>query len=293
MRLAAQAAALCSSGEQPPAAVVLGTGVDARMAAQQGFHVLAAVAAPAYVPWLARRTLRKQLGPHLAGRTAWAWGAAAAALARECAVRSAVAEGMLPGVPSARLVGGPEHRAALRARWDVPDDVAVLGLLGTNSNARAALDVAVRAVMSGVRVAMVVHPAASGLQRTKAWLRQAAHSGAAPQLVCEADLAQPWLVRCGLDAALATSTHACVDAALMAQQGVPVLSTTEAQAGLVAELTFDRLRPTVGALTLAGLLRGGMAHAVAAQHAQAAALPGPSDVARQLGQATGLQRTAA
>lgn len=293
MRLAAQAAALCSGGAQPPCAVVLGTGLDARVAAQQGFHVLAAVAAPAHVPWLARRTLRKQLGPHLAGRTAWAWGAAAAALARQCAARCAAVDALLPGVASAALVGGPEHRAALRARWEIPDGVAVLGLLGTSGHARAALDVAVRAVMSGVRVAMVVHPAAIGLQRTQAWLRQAAQSGAAPQLVCEADLAQPWLVRCGLDAALATSTHACVDAALMAQQGVPVLSTTEAQAGLVQELTFDRLRPTVGALALAGVLRGTLAHAVAAQRAHAAALPGPADVARQLGQATGLQRAAA
>lgn len=79
----------------------------------------------------------------------------------------------------------------------------------------------------------------------------------------------------------------------MAQQGVPVLSTTVAGAALVPELAFDRLRPTVGALALAALLRGSLDGAVTAQRALAAALPGPADVARQLSQATGLQRTAA
>lgn len=293
MRLAAQAAAWCGGGAQPPLAVVLGTGAHARLAAQQGFHVLAAVAAPAQRAWLARRALRKQLGPHLAGRTAWAWGPAAAALAAQHAARAAAVLEPLPGVPAAPLVGGPAHRAALHARWEIPHGTAVLGVLGTSGDARAALELAVRASMAGARVAMVVHPAASGLERTRAWLRQAAQAGGAPALVCDADLAQPWLVRCGLDAALATSAEACVDAALMAQQGVPVLSTTVAGAALVPELAFDRLRPTVGALALAALLRGSLDGAVTAQRALAAALPGPADVARQLSQATGLQRAAA
>ncbi len=104
------------------------------------------------------------------------------------------------GVDGERLA--PEDRAMLRSRWGADETTFVVGLLGEPArciDVQAAVMAAVRVTYTGRSVKLLAHHAA-GLRRQAAnWAHRV---GLGDLLVVDDDLAQPWTVAPGLDAAL-------------------------------------------------------------------------------------------
>ncbi len=104
------------------------------------------------------------------------------------------------GVDRQRLA--PEDRAMFRGRWGADETTFVVGLVGepqSRADAQTAVMAAVRVVHTGRAVMLVVHHAAGLRLAATRWVDQL---GIGDLLVVEDDLAQPWTVAPGLDAAL-------------------------------------------------------------------------------------------
>ncbi|MCH8006639.1 MAG: glycosyltransferase [Planctomycetes bacterium] len=164
-----------------------------------------------------RRVVASVLGPPVMGRAAGlpprALGrisarvgrvlVAAPALRDTCeaaGIDGALLSVVRPGVDHTAI--DPSDRAALRRRWDVDENSLVVGLLGepaNNCDARTAVTAISRVALSGKDVRLLVHPDAIARTGVRAWLGKLAISGV---LLVDDEVAQPWRVASGLDAAL-------------------------------------------------------------------------------------------
>ena len=109
----------------------------------------------------------------------------------------------LPGVDRQRVA--PEDRAMLRSRWGADETTFVVGLVGEPQprvDTQTAVMAAVRVIHTGRAVKLIVHHAAAMRLGATRWVDQL---GIGDLLVVEDDLAQPWTVAPGLDAALVVS----------------------------------------------------------------------------------------
>ncbi|MCH8822673.1 MAG: glycosyltransferase [Planctomycetes bacterium] len=109
----------------------------------------------------------------------------------------------LPGVDRQRIA--PEDRAMLRSRWGADETTFVVGLVGepqSRVDTQTAVMAAVRIIHTARAVKLIVHHAAALRLGATKWVDQL---GIGDLLVVEDDLAQPWTVAPGLDAALVVS----------------------------------------------------------------------------------------
>ena len=108
----------------------------------------------------------------------------------------------IPGAGVDRQRLAPEDRAMLRRRWGADETTFVVGLVGEPQprvDTQTAVRAAVRIIYTARAVKLIVHHGA-GLRRQAAnWAERV---GLGDLLVVEDDLAQPWTVAPGLDAAL-------------------------------------------------------------------------------------------
>ena len=107
---------------------------------------------------------------------------------------------LAPGVDRERIA--PEDRAMFRGRWGADETTFVVGLVGEPQprvDTQTAVMAAVRVIYTGRAVKLIVHPAAALRLGAARWVDQL---GIGDLLVVEDDLAQPWTVAPGLDAAL-------------------------------------------------------------------------------------------
>ena len=108
----------------------------------------------------------------------------------------------IPGAGVDRQRVAPEDRAMLRGRWGVDETTFVVGLVGepqSRVDTQTAVMAAVRVIHTGRAVKLIVHHAAAMRLAATRWVDQL---GIGDLLVVEDDLAQPWTVAPGLDAAL-------------------------------------------------------------------------------------------
>lgn len=104
------------------------------------------------------------------------------------------------GVDRQRIA--PEDRAMFRGRWGADETTFVVGLVGEPQprvDTQSAVMAAVRVIHAGRAVKLIVHPGAGLRLAATRWVDQL---GIGDLLVVEDDLAQPWAVAPGLDAAL-------------------------------------------------------------------------------------------
>lgn len=104
------------------------------------------------------------------------------------------------GVDRQRIA--PEDRAMFRGRWGADETTFVVGLVGEpqpRADAQTAVMAAVRVIHTGRAVKLIVHHGAGLRLHARRWVEQL---GIGDLLVIEDDLAQPWTVAPGLDAAL-------------------------------------------------------------------------------------------
>jgi glycosyltransferase involved in cell wall biosynthesis len=107
---------------------------------------------------------------------------------------------MPPGVNPEAVT--PTDRAELRRRWEVDDDAFVVGLLSEPAcwaDARTAVNLVVRVALSGRRVRLILYPGAKRRPESERW---AARLGHRDVMVMDDDVAEPWRVMNGLDAAI-------------------------------------------------------------------------------------------
>lgn len=93
-------------------------------------------------------------------------------------------------------------RADLRRRWEVSTDIFVIGLLSEPvswADARTAATVASRVAVTGRRVKLLVHPSAAGRMQAERWSQRLNRGDL---LIVDDDVAEPWRVVSGMDAAL-------------------------------------------------------------------------------------------
>ena len=110
---------------------------------------------------------------------------------------------LAPGVDRERIA--PEDRAMFRGRWGADETTFVVGLVGEPQprlDTQTAVMAAVRVIHTGRAVKLIVHHAAALRLGATRWVDQLAIGDL---LVVEDDLAQPWTVAPGLDAALVVS----------------------------------------------------------------------------------------
>ncbi|MEE8154681.1 MAG: glycosyltransferase [Phycisphaerales bacterium] len=107
-----------------------------------------------------------------------------------------------PGAGVDRQRIAPEDRALLRSRWGADETTFVVGLVGEPQprvDTQTAVRAAVRVAFTGRSMKLLAHHS-TGLRRQAAnWAERV---GLGELLVVEDDLAQPWTVAPGLDAAL-------------------------------------------------------------------------------------------
>ena len=111
----------------------------------------------------------------------------------------------IPGAGVDRQRVAPEDRAMLRGRWGVDETTFVVGLVGepqSRVDTQTAVMAAVRVIHTGRAVKLIVHHGAAMRLAATRWVDQL---GIGDLLVVEDDLAQPWTVAPGLDAALVVS----------------------------------------------------------------------------------------
>lgn len=167
--------------------------------------VYAAVGAPRSAPM--SRRLQNAIGRMMSRRRGKVvYTAAHAGVAEELALAGVARESIViatPGVDRARVQANRQpSRAALRAKWDVADSTLLVGLLSQPiswGNARAAASIVTLPVTANRDVRLLVHPDALRLREAQDWARPLKLDDA---LVQESDLAEPWRVFAGLDAAL-------------------------------------------------------------------------------------------
>lgn len=107
---------------------------------------------------------------------------------------------LAPGVDRQRL--GPEDRAMLRSRWGADETTFVVGLVGEPAccvDTQTAVRAAVRIIYTGRSVKLLAHHSTDLRRQAANWVERV---GLGDLLVVEDDLAQPWMVAPGLDAAL-------------------------------------------------------------------------------------------
>ena len=110
--------------------------------------------------------------------------------------------GQFPGAGVDRKRIAPEDRAMLRGRWDADETTFVVGLLGEPANCvdvQGAVMAAVRVAFTGRSVKLLTHHGAGLRCQAGNWAERV---GLGDLLSVEDDLAQPWTVAPGLDAAL-------------------------------------------------------------------------------------------
>jgi glycosyltransferase involved in cell wall biosynthesis len=93
-------------------------------------------------------------------------------------------------------------RETLRRRWGVNDQTLVVGLLSEPvcwADARVAINVVSRAVATGRAVRLVLHHSAARRAEAERWARDLGHDGI---MIVDDDVAEPWRVVPGLDAAM-------------------------------------------------------------------------------------------
>ncbi len=111
----------------------------------------------------------------------------------------------IPGAGVDRQRVAPEDRAMFRGRWGVDETTFVVGLVGEPQlrvDTQTAVTAAVRVIHTGRAVKLIVHHAAGLRLAATRWVDPL---GIGDLLVIEDDLAQPWTVAPGLDAALVVS----------------------------------------------------------------------------------------
>ena len=111
----------------------------------------------------------------------------------------------IPGAGVDRQRIAPENRTLLRSRWGVDETTFVVGLVGepqSRVDTQTTVMAAVRVIHTGRAVKLIVHPGAGLRLAATRWVDQL---GIGDLLVVEDDLAQPWTVAPGLDAALVVS----------------------------------------------------------------------------------------
>ena len=111
----------------------------------------------------------------------------------------------IPGAGVDRQRIAPENRTLLRSRWGVDETTFVVGLVGEPQprvDTQTTVMAAVRVIHTGRAVKLIVHPGAGLRLAATRWVDQL---GIGDLLVVEDDLAQPWTVAPGLDAALVVS----------------------------------------------------------------------------------------
>lgn len=116
-----------------------------------------------------------------------------------------------PAVNPGMLAGRDAARHALRQRWGAGSRTLVLGLLAEPprwSDARLGATIATIVALAGYEVKLVTHSSAMRRSETHRWLRDAELEEI---LVVEDQLAEPWSIVHGLDAALVLGADASSD----------------------------------------------------------------------------------
>ncbi len=192
-----------------------------------------------------RRVVASVLGPPVLGRAAGlpprALGRISARVGRVLAASPAVRDtceaagidGALlsvvrPGVDHTAI--DPDDRAALRRRWDADEDKLVVGLLGepaNNCDARTAVTAISQVALTGRDVRLLVHPDAIARTGVRARLGKL---GMSRLLLVDDEVAQPWRVASGLDAALIITRYpsSVLPVVWAMAAGVPVIVETSA-----------------------------------------------------------------
>jgi glycosyltransferase involved in cell wall biosynthesis len=108
----------------------------------------------------------------------------------------------IPGAGVDRQRIASEDRAMLRGRWGADETTFVVGLVGEPQprvDVQTAVMAAVRVIHTGRAVKLIVHPGAGLRLHATRWVDQL---GIGDLLVVEDEMAQPWTVAPGFDAAL-------------------------------------------------------------------------------------------
>ncbi len=188
-----------------------------------------------------QRVVASVLGPPVLGRAAGlsprALGRISARVGRVLAASPAVRDSceaagidgarlsvVQPGVDRTAMDSG--DRGALRRRWNAGEETLVVGLLGEpadNCDARAAVTAISRVALTGKEVKLLVHPDSIARTGVRAWLGRLAIPGL---LHVDDEVAQPWRVAGGLDAALIITRYPSSDLPVVwaMAAGVPVIA---------------------------------------------------------------------
>lgn len=189
------------------ACIVVGTGADARRAADAGLRVVAACAPPAGSLLLGAGAMKRAFAPALGRSSAvTAWGPRAAAVARLLGLQAHPEPDALPPALAAL------PREALRDQWGVDPGLPVIVAVASpaaSGDARAALDIIGRAAIIGGPCALVVHPGAGRIARTQRWAQV---SDAGWHLVLDERVDEPELLATAADAAIAIEVAGTGDA---------------------------------------------------------------------------------
>lgn len=138
-------------------------------------------------------------------------------------------------------------REQIRARWNADADTFIVGLLAepaSDADAHAAMTVAARLALSGKHARIVVHPAAHRRLEAEEALR---HIGMSGLLILDEDLALPWRIARGLDAAIALS-HRHDDAQQSRESSMPLLWASAGGAAVPAGADVNAICAAIGAL---------------------------------------------
>lgn len=124
------------------------------------------------------------------------------AVTTQCHAAGLAAERMSVNVPGVDIkAAGAVDRVAVRERWGADDDTFVVGALcepASASDARIAVRVISTLRLTGRKVAMVMHPAATRRADAKWWAKRVRKENL---LIFDELAAQPWKIAAGLDAA--------------------------------------------------------------------------------------------
>lgn len=242
-RLRSAAAALGGRG-----VAVIGTVLDAELAAACGLRVVASCAPPLGSVRLARRSMLTAIGGPRPFGTLAAVGPRAEEVVRVAGIRRDLLRMELPA-PIA-----PLPRDDVRAEWGVaPGDTVCLLVAApvAAGDARKALDIAGRASYLGGPVVVVAHPGSARIGHAD---RFADAAGDAWRLVLDERAAEPELLASAADAGLAVRAAEGPEPDEMAiavatRAGLPVVAADDVQGadGLAPDRRFDPCRPNVAA----------------------------------------------
>jgi hypothetical protein len=116
-----------------------------------------------------------------------------------------------PAVNETSLNADQAARTTLRHRWSAGPHTLVVGLLAEPpewSDARAAATICLMAELAAYDVRLVVHPSAARRVETRRWLRDSGHE---ELMTIDDEIAEPWRIVHGLDAALVLGDDTSTD----------------------------------------------------------------------------------